>query len=1035
MTSFSKIISTTADEQALAISQFVSSMKEAGSVAADIVSEITSAIETSGKASAGVREGAFLALHALLVEMGAAVYPLLVSFMTKAFIAVGDKMKSVPKAASVFAMDLVDTLPGSAVPALLEHIVSDVEVKWQGNVLKLEVLNKAASLHPDEISRQLTTLIPFVSDHMWNDKRQVKDAAIETMKVVSNTMTNGDIESSISDLIAIILDPTLVDELIQRLAGIIFVQEIRSEALSIMLPVLTRSLAAQSIIPTKRMAARVVDNMSKLVDEPKECQVFLPKVLPLLEQAMQNVPDPECREVCEKAVKQLKVSGDMSRAAKGTNFSAVATVLDMDNVTPEQKINLAYAAHVVVCLADLKNFDATAWSDALRMYIPTETVTKLLDMAIANDAVVEEDEEDDGAELLCDCNFSLAFGSKILMNNTKLKLQRGKRYGLIGKNDCGKTSLMRAIANNQIEGFPDPKVVRTAFVETDVQGDLSELTVLEYLYNHPMLANCGVSKEDMSKTLISVGFGLDGPASIDKEVGRLSGGWRMKLALARAMLLKADILLLDEPTNHLDPMNRKWVEEYLTNQTNVSMIMVSHDAGFLERVCTNMMHIDNLKIKTYAGSLAAFVEKVPEAKAFFELTSSEKYKFKFPEPGNLEGITSKGKHIMKMSDISFTYPSASTPQLNNVSVRVSLSSRVACVGANGAGKSTMIKLLTGELVADKGSGEVWKHPNARVAYVAQHAFVHIENHLEKTPNEYIRWRYQYTVDKEALKKDDMTVTEEELKIMKQKIQVEIVDVEGNIRREKRVIKELTNGRRQEQKGKNYEYECLLEGGFDQKIWQPAQVLRTMGWVKAMKEVDERVASIAAQYNRPLTSAFVEKHIMDVGLEREFATHTRMSALSGGQKVKVVLAAALWKAPHIIILDEPTNYLDRESLGALADAIKEFEGGIVIVSHNNEFCKACCPETWIVENHTLDVQGDPEWLAQAEKEKVKDNKIGDDDLVDAFGNSVTIQTKKIPTRSELKKMRKAMAKRRKEGEEVWTDEEMERNGYLVTMDVA
>merc|ERR1712196_746426 len=94
-----------------------------------------------------------------------------------------------------------------------------------------------------------------------------------------------------------------------------------------------------------------------------------------------------------------------------------------------------------------------------------------------------------------------------------------------------------------------------------------------------------------------------------------------------------------------------------------------------------------------------------------------------------------------------------------------------------------------------------------------------------------------------------------------------------------------------------------------------------------------------------------------GLEREFGTHTRISALSGGQKVKVVLAAALWKAPHIIILDEPTNYLDRESLGALADAIKEFEGGIGIVAH-----------------HTLDVQGDPEWLAQAEKEKVKDKSL-------------------------------------------------------------
>jgi len=527
-----------------------------------------------------------------------------------------------------------------------------------------------------------------------------------------------------------------------------------------------------------------------------------------------------------------------------------------------------------------------------------------------------------------------------------------------------------------------------------------------------------------------VGFGNDGPASIEQQVGRLSGGWRMKLALARAMLLKADILLLDEPTNHLDPMNRAWVESYLQSLTNVTSIMVSHDAGFLERVCNNIIHINNLKLKNYKGSLNHFVEVVPEAKAFFELTSTDKYKFKFPEPGTLEGITSKGKHIMKMSQITFTYPSASKPQLNDVSVRVSLSSRVACVGPNGAGKSTMIKLLTGELVPDEGSGAVWKHPNCRVAYVAQHAFVHIENHLEKTPNEYIRWRYQYGVDKEALKKDTMVLTEEEEAKLKEVVQVEIVDAEGNARNEKRVIKEMTNGRRLDQKTKKYQYEALLVGGFDQKIWLPAARLVQLGWEKYLKEVDERVAALASQYARPLTQAFVEQHIMDVGLEREFATHSRISALSGGQKVKVVLAAALWKAPHIVILDEPTNYLDRESLGALADAINEFEGGIVIVSHNNEFCKACCPETWVLANHTLDVQGDPEWLAQAEKEKVKERVLGDDDLKDAYGNTVTVKNVKQATKQEMKKLRKKIAAARKAGEEVWTDEEMEKMGYRV-----
>jgi len=1023
----------TVDDRTAAIATFAAAVKAAGVVDDAVAADMIAAIETTGKATAGQREAAMLAALALRAEFGAGSFPFLVSLMDKAFRLLADKVKPVNKAATAFLTDLVDNLPAAALPAVIAHLDNEEGMKWQGSTLKMQLLLKIADKAPEETARQLTLLVPLVAKLMWHDKAQLKEAAIAAMAAVSGTVVNKDIEERITDLMSVIVDPSVTDELIQRLAGIIFVQEIKSEALSVMLPVLTRSLAAQSAIATKRMAARVVDNMSKLVDEPKECQVFLPKVLPLLARAMEDVPDPECREVCMKAHAQLQRSGDMSKAAKGTDFAAACAAVGADAATGTAKTALEYAAQMIVCLADLKNFESAEWTPLLTPYLAADKIEAALAMAVANAQVVEEVEEEDDAEVLCDCDFSLAFGSKILMNNAKLKLNRGRRYGLIGKNDCGKTSLMRAIANNQIEGFPDPTVVRTAFVETDVQGDLSDLTVLDYLFNHPMLKECGVSKDDMAKTLMSVGFTTDGPASITKQVGRLSGGWRMKLALARAMLLNADILLLDEPTNHLDPMNRNWVENYLTSQTHVSMIMVSHDAGFLERVCTNMLHIDNLKVKHYKGGLSSFVEAVPEAKAFFELRSSDKYKFKFPEPGNLEGITSKGKHIMKMSDISFTYPTADKPQLNHVSVRVSLSSRVACVGANGAGKSTMIKLLTGELVADKGSGEVWKHPNCRVAYVAQHAFVHIENHLEKTPNEYIRWRYQYGVDKEALKKDTVVATEEEIKIMKQKIQVELTDVEGNVRREKRVIKELTNGRRQENKGKKYEYEVLLEGGFDQKIWQHQDALKQMGWGKAMKEVDERVAALAAQYNRPLTQAFVEQHIMDVGLEREFATHTRISALSGGQKVKVVLAASLWKAPHIIILDEPTNYLDRESLGALADAIKEFEGGIVIVSHNNEFCKACCPETWIVANHTLDVQGDPEWLAQAEKEKVKDASLDNAELKDAYGNDVTIQTKKVPTKQELKKLRKSIAKQRKEGVEIWTDEEMERLGYV--MDVA
>ena len=128
------------------------------------------------------------------------------------------------------------------------------------------------------------------------------------------------------------------------------------------------------------------------------------------------------------------------------------------------------------------------------------------------------------------------------------------------------------------------------------------------------------------------------------------------------------------------------------------------------------------------------------AKAYFSIKES-KLKFKFPQPGPIEGVKSMSKALMKMAHCDYTYPGNTTPTLFDISVQVSMRSRVGCVGENGAGKSTMIKVLTGEVVPQ--TGEVWRHPNARIAYVAQHAFHHIESHLNKTPNEYIRWRCKF----------------------------------------------------------------------------------------------------------------------------------------------------------------------------------------------------------------------------------------------------------------------------------------------------
>lgn len=235
-----------------------------------------------------------------------------------------------------------------------------------------------------------------------------------------------------------------------------------------------------------------------------------------------------------------------------------------------------------------------------------------------------------------------------------------------------------------------------------------------------------------------------------------------------------------------------------------------------------------------------------------------------------------------------------------------------------------------------------------------------------------------------------------------------------------VVAELLGGRRQD-KSKEYLYEVRYTVASDAPQYLPKKKLEKQGWGKAIKAVDARIAQTTGLYVRPLSSSNVEKHLADCGLVAEFATHTRMSALSGGQKVKVVLAAAMWNQPHILILDEPTNYLDRESLGALASAIEEFQGGVVIISHNNEFVSTVCPEEWVMDAGHLETKGDAGWM-ERQDEKISDQAVITE-VTDAAGN---VSKVKGPKKKLSKRDHKAKAKKIKskisEGAELDSDEE-------------
>ena len=1017
------------DAARTAASQIAEQVKSspAGMNPADVAA-LSDALKEGSKGTAAAREGACIAIDTIASVAKTTAEHQLMPFVADLVRCCADKHSKEVQSAAAATLTLAKTSSAYGLDAVLPSLLTamDPKEKWQTMVGALNMVSKFAECSPLSTSFALNDIIPIVTQMVNDSKQEVSVAARECLSKICQSIDNRDVEPFIPALVSATIDHEEVIECVQKLASTTFVQTVTAAPLALIAPLLLLGFRVRSTA-TKRMCAVIINNMSKLVEDPEDAAPFLPKLVPALEKAKEEISDPEARTVCGKAFEQLQSIEERLKTHK--SCKAVRGVVEK-----EVKVSfglsddkLEYVATLVCSLVNCKVMDDDDWADELKPYGVSEEGAKKAFKALAAlyfaDAV--EEEEDDDAEQLCDCKFTLAYGSKVLLHNTKLKLKRGHKYGLLGGNDSGKTTLMRAIANEQVDGFPPASELRTVFVEADIIGELSDLPCVDYILADPRIKKAGITEEVVTRMLMSVGFG-EMQNKAKTLVTFLSGGWRMKLALARAMCLDADILLMDEPTNHLDVMNVKWVEEYLLSLKNVTCIIVSHDTGLLDRVCNNIIAIDTLKLKQFRGNLTQYVEKNPKAKSFFELKSSTGFVMRFPQPGFIEGVKSKGKPLMKMAGCTYTYPVNSEPTVKDVTVQVSLASRVACVGPNGVGKSTMIKLLTGEVIPQEGT--VWKHPNARVAYVAQHAFHHIEQHLDKTPNEYIRWRFQHGDDKEALVKDSMTLTDEEAKKCKEPVTFELKDDKGNVTKVKWCIEKLTGGRKTVKK--EYEYEVqFVNMSYDSNRYVSATKLAKWGFEKHMKIVDEKVAQRVGAFSTPLTTVNVEKHLEDVGLDKEFGTHTRMSALSGGQKVKVVIAAAMWNMPHIVILDEPTNYLDRDSLGALAGAIQTYEGGVVMITHNNEFCSALCPETWLMQKEDdgiarCNCKGDAEWMTKKAKEQVK-GAIKMDEVTDALGNIVEVKEQKKSRDKMSNKEKKKADKLRKaklaRGEELSDDE--------------
>jgi len=296
--------------------------------------------------------------------------------------------------------------------------------------------------------------------------------------------------------------------------------------------------------------------------------------------------------------------------------------------------------------------------------------------------------------------------------------------------------------------------------------------------------------------------------------------------------------------------------------------------------------------------------------------------------------------------------------------------------------------------------------------------------MTESPSEYIMWRFAGNDDKESVefKSTELSVDEEAARATKWCFDTvnggvrRAIDPKEDAKKAKAdeanvVVPDAVLNRRQKKKEKTFEYEVKFQfKPMESNTWVEKDTLVKMGYLKLVQREDERQAAMAGLMTKQLTAPSIEKHLLNFGVDAESASHTQINQLSGGMKVKVVLAAAMWQNPHILILDEPTNYLDRDGLGALILAIQDYTGGVLIISHNKEFCDNVATEKWIMKGGYLRIEGES---VEKDGDKEAADSKKQDVIYDGAGNKIDVKANVAISAKDAKKAIKDLEKKLKD----------------------